>query len=175
MVSGPVVIGIDTRTRAFHWASGDGFGWSHGGFVSRQEDHDVARAELFAFARRFFEDSADRVHVFCEAPLALKNGATTRLLCMAASAVFCGYIASEANGFWYWIDPSTWKKDVLGRGAPPKGQKHKPWIRERVLELWPHVIAVEPVKSQFDLEPDLYDAWCLMRYGRRVVDSPDGR
>jgi hypothetical protein len=138
--------------------------------VSAHEDQDVARAELFQMSAEFFEQE-DKCHVFCEAPLALQNGATTRLLCMAAAAVFCGFVQAGSPGYFYWTDPSTWKKSVLGRGSPPGGGKHKPWIRERCHELWPDVFNDELTREQFDFEPDLYDAWCLQVHGRRVVDS----
>lgn len=165
------VIGIDTKSRGFHWVGTAGVGVSYGSSVSKQEDQDLARAEVFRDARAFFDHFEPGGHVFCEAPLALQNGATTRLLCMAASAVYCGFVAAEADGFWYWVDPSAWKKSVLG-GAPPRGMKHKPWIRQRCYELWP--ADMESSRETFDAEPDFYDAWCLFQHGRQVLDSTHG-
>ena len=158
-------MGVDTKSRAFHYVVGD---YAYGSRVSSQEDHDLARADLFREAKTLFERKTPR-HVFCEAPLALQNGKTTRLLCMAAAAVWCGFVASETDGFWYWVDPATWKREVLG-GAPPRGMKHKPWIRQRSLELWPHVLAGNTLED-FDREPDFFDARCLLVYGQQVVDS----
>lgn len=163
-----MIVGVDTKSRAFHWATSDGSTLTYNGFTSAQDDHDLARAEVFERSRGLFGDLSP-AHVFCEAPLALQNGKTTRLLCMAAAAVWCGFVASEVDALWYWVDPSTWKRDVLG-GAPPRGVKHKPWIRQRCLELWPNVM-VPGLVSAFDLEPDLFDAYCLLRYGQQVVDS----
>lgn len=163
------IVGLDTKTRAMHYLASDGVYMLYNSFTSSQDDHDLARAELFESAREVFSE-LNPAHVFCEAPLALQNGKTTRLLCMAAAAVWCGFVASEVNGLWYWVDPATWKKDVLG-GAPPRGMKHKPWIRQRVLEMWPERIGTAALLAAFDREPDYFDAWCLLQYGRSVVHS----
>ncbi len=150
------------------------------GFVPETpgQDIDMARVDLFKYSRDFFRYVPFGSSVFCEEPLALaKNPQTTRLLCMAASAVWCGLVAIERDATWFWTNPATWKKAVLGKGAPPKGQKHKPWIEdtllgdERFLE-W--LSKDKRDRGQFALNPDLYDAWCLMTYGAGVLDSLHG-
>lgn len=167
-MKGPQVIGIDTKSRAFHWYTVGERVTGHDSFTSSQDDHDVARAEVYAAAKEMFTEIRP-AHIFCEAPLALQNGKTTRLLCMAAAAVFCGFIASDVDAVWYWVDPASWKRQVLG-GAPPRGEKHKPWIRRRCLEVWPDEMQGW-LLERFDREPDYFDAWCLYQYGRQVVDS----
>lgn len=177
------VVGIDTRSRSFHWVSSIPLGparrrW---GFIEAPADTDVeiARAKLYREAREFFRFVPYGSSVFCEEPLALRqNPNTTRLLCMAAAAVWCGLVATERSITWYWTNPATWKKAVLGKGAPPKGQKHKPWIEQELLanpEFLTWLDFDRRDRGEFQLNPDLYDAWCLMAHGTAVLHSLHGR
>lgn len=173
------IIGLDTRSKTFHWVSSIQLGsgnrrWGMSPEV-KGEDVELARIRLFNDAREFFKLVPFGSHIFCEEPLALaKNPATTRILCMAAASVWCGLVATNRDATWYWTNPASWKKAVLGRGAPPKGQKHKPWIEEQLLMLpefieWLHFDRRD--RGVFQLEPDLYDAWCLMTHGSRLLES----
>ena len=174
------VVGLDTRTRAFHWVSSIQLGGRRYGWVEEPDKMDVenARAALYHEARRFFQLIPRGAHVFCEEPLALHNGKTTRLLCLVAGAIWSAFIQANPDATWYWIDNSSWKREILGRGSPPNRGKHKPWIEQTLLTsedfiAWLHV----DLKSRGDFmtQTDLYDAWCLMRYGIGVVDSLHGR
>lgn len=178
----PLVLGIDTKTRAFHWvASGEmpplaqRYGW-----VSQpeREDPEVSRLELLRAARQFFVGLPSGSSVFCEEPLALQNGRTTRLLNLAAGAIWSAFMVVNPDATWHWVDNVTWKREVLGRGSPPNRGKHKPWIEETLLTSeefvgWLH----QDLGSRADFldQTDLYDAWCLMRYGVGVVHSLHGR
>lgn len=176
-----VVIGMDTKTRSFHWVRETPLaGVVEFGYMERpaREGVEQARAALYWEADALFSelreqlgDGAD-IHVFCEEPLSLKNGATSRLLALVAGAIWAGFVSSQIDATWYWTDAATWKKAVLGRGAPPtKGQKHKEWIAETVPTL-PEFRAAFPLPQhgiEFQQHPDLYDAFCLMRYGVDAV------
>ena len=180
-----LVIGIDTKARSFHWvadhAMPEGYGLKHQGtygWTERPESEivDVARASLYwdsdaLFSALYAETEADPVdvHVFCEEPLALQNGKTTRILCLAAGAVWSGFVASQINATWYWVDPATWKKATLGKGAPPKGQKHKEWIEELTTPMVRHTSNYR--LPDFQAHPDLFDAFQLMRYGKQVLEQ----
>lgn len=172
------VVGVDTRSRTMHWASsarlplpvGD-VGWL---VEDRSLHQELARVELFWYSHRVFKTLPAGAHVFCEEPLALKNGETTRLLCLAAGAVWSGFQMANPDATWYWVNPATWKKAVLGRGLPPRGEKHKPWIEQTLLAdpVFLEWMQTRPsTRGQFALQPDLYDAWCLMRYGTSVLKS----
>lgn len=186
------VVGVDTRSRTLHWVASEShqlvntsklpgfevvwpeiYGWLE---EQPREEIEEARVRLFWYAQELFSVIPNGTHVFVEEPLALsKNGRTTRLLCLSAGAVWAAFHSLQPDAWFHWVDPATWKKQVLGRGAPPRGQRHKPWIRQRVMEddsdanrafqQWSTGLTVE----QFDLEPDLYDAWCLMHYGQLAL------
>lgn len=173
-----LVVGMDTKTRSFHWVSNMSLPGTYQvyGLASSppKVDVEIARVELFRSARHLFAGLHPGTYVFCEEPLALsKNPQTTRLLCLAAGAIWSAFIQSNADATWVWTNPATWKKDVLGRGAPPRGEKHKPWIEDTLLGRrdfleWADRLNARPT---FAASPDFYDAWCLMRHGAGVVDS----
>lgn len=173
-----MIVGLDTKTRAYHWTVDPGFGRvgaRYGWCVREKLDPELARIDLFRAAKVFFGWLPSGSHVFCEEPLALQNGKTTRLLNLAAGAIWAAFVAADVDATWYWIDAAAWKKAVLGRGAPPKGQKHKPWIEESLLARpdfleWQQVSGPD-TRGDFMLQADLYDAWCLMQYGMQVVES----
>lgn len=171
------IIGMDTASNRFHWVAtdpiGDGteietigyFGWYKTG-----QKEDAARIELLHESHRFFQVLPEGAHIFCEEPLALpKNGATTRLLCMAAGTIWSMFVLASPNAYWHWVDPASWKKKVLGRGTPPeRGMKHKVWIRNEVMQ---HPEFEPDFFDTFEDQTDLYDAWCLRRYGTMIVPT----
>lgn len=187
------VIGIDTKSTGMHWCSsfgigldtdpGDRYGW----IECKEKNEDERRSRITLYAASFFHKvhvetwkSPDPVQIFCEEPLALQNGKTTRLLGLAAGAIWAACGLSANNFIWHWVDQSTWKKNVLGRGIRPrdfefekKANAEKEWIRSVVVELpgfkadWSDAIKA----NDFDGHPDLYDAWALKTYGVRVLAS----
>lgn len=194
-----MIVGIDTRSRAMHvaaseklprsmFAAPEGTAWF--GFFGYSEDKakgrhpDESRGQLYLDARDLFESLPAGSHVFCEEPLALQNGLTTRLLSMSAGAIWAAFWQTNPDATWYWVDNATWKKAVLGRGSPPRGEKVKPWVRRETLAHPKFVewcaradhrqLHWETTEVQFERQLDLYDAWCLMEYGRiTLAMSPD--
>jgi hypothetical protein len=154
------VVGIDTSSYGFHYV---GPGDKHGGFRSRGGDVERRRLESLNTARRFATELPPGCHVFVEEPLALKNGKTTRLLGLAAGAVWSGLMVDQPDLWFYWVDVAEWKKQVVGRGNAKKEE-----IREFVLSN-PAWRASGWNQELWDIQPDLYDAWCIRAYGRRFL------
>lgn len=191
-----IVVGLDTASNRFHFVSNVQIpdtaytfdepvepmhiGWT----VLAGGKPDDSRAVMYRNAKQLFEWLAEEgsksgrpVHVFCEEPLALaKNGKTTRLLGLAAGAIWAAHV--DYSIFWWWIDQSTWKKNVLGRGAPNRqyysGQgADKRWIRDVVRDnpAWQQFVKDGNYEWAFEDQHDLYDAWCLKVYGVRALRS----
>lgn len=175
-----LIVGLDTKSKAFHWVASDrlldDIGSSRFGWVSSDQGEEEARLRLFKHAEMLFHRLPEGSLIFCEEPLALaKNPATTRKLCMAAGAIQAGFFAANPDAWWFWVDPASWKKEILGRGAPPRGTKHKPWIREQLLTgdasvLFRQWLIANGDAVAFDQQPDLFDAWCLMRHGMVIAE-----
>lgn len=180
-----MIVGVDTRSKAFHWVASEslaGFccGWTD---APSNLTTDEARLYLLHGAISLFGKLPPGTHVFVEEPLTLQNGQTTKNLCMAAAAVWCGFQMAKPDAWWFWVDVATWKKAVLGRGIPPrefkgrsKATRTKDWIRAVAVELPEFQQYTEKVglgPEHFDAEPDLYDAWGLMQYGRALGLSSD--
>lgn len=169
-MSEALVIGLDTDSSGFHWCSNspmpDG---SVGSLVARGKDAEDRRPTVLRGALWFFERLPEGdVHIFCEEPLALKNGKTTRVLGLAAGAIWSGFVLAEhPSAWWAWTDVSTWKKAVVGKGNASKeevaenAQADPGWI-----ELSQGDYGREQTYADvFDTNRNLYDAWSLMRYG----------
>lgn len=183
-----LVVGLDTDSNGFHWVSTktipfndrlEKYGWS----VSKG-NVEVRRREMFVNARIFFKGAIDSatvagtdLHVFCEEPLALQNGKTTRVLCMAAGAVWAAFVVeSILNGetqpdgpetYWWWVDVAEWKARIVGRGNANKVQ-----IRDyvRANPSWRQLYG----NADFESNLNLYDAWCLQIFGSRAIVSRTG-
>lgn len=163
-----------------HWVANHTVGGSddYGWLTCEGGDVDAARIKLFNYAWGFFEAMNRGTHIFCEEPLSLQNGATTRKLGLAAGAIFGAFVASKLEAHWHWVDQSSWKKNVLGRGQMPKGyglhlpkaKRTKTWIREEVEKNPAFQAEMNAYRSHdFDREPDLYDAWAIKVYGVRIL------
>lgn len=114
---------------------------------------DDRRQKLFEDARTFFAFLPSGSHVFCEEPLSLANGETTRLLGLACGAIWAAHL--EFDLFWYWVNVSSWKKGVVGEPNPNKG---------RVQEF------LQSMGVEYD-EEDLYDAHCIMGWGVKLLEQ----
>lgn len=124
----PAVIGMDTAANRVH---------AIGPRVGRQKrieqfrvqatdpNPDVRRHTLYDGVRSYFEELEHKVvmgsfHIFCEEPLALQNGKTTRLLSLAAGAVWAAHL--EFDCYWHWTNVAAWKRRVIGNGNATKQQ-----------------------------------------------------
>lgn len=98
-----------------------------------------------------------RVIIFCEEPIAGKNGKTTRLLGLACGALW--EVANDLGCQWVWVDIAHWKKVVVGNGNADK-DKIAEWVKANRLEI-----------PEAEAEVDLYDADCLLAYGEQTVEA----
>lgn len=174
-----LVVGLDHNAKSFHWVStapvrftGEfehdvDYGWAH----AKDSNPDIRRLgllrdaeSLFSCLERTGKEGHLAVHVFAEEPLALQNGKTTRLLALAAGAIWAAH--TSFSMWWHWVDVASWKKDVVGKGNASKDD-----VREFCL----NNTAFNNERRSFDDEPDLYDAWCLRAHGvRSLVRSRGG-
>lgn len=157
-------IGIDTSSFTMHGVSLDGARVRLYEGRSNLSDADARRAELLEYASRLFPVLPRGGHVFCEEPLALQNGSTTRVLSLAAGAIWAAWRASGADLWWHWVDVTTWKKRVVGKGNASKGD-----VRLYVIQTPRYQELDRELQQQMEDQPDLYDAWCLAEYGRAVL------
>lgn len=172
------VLGMDTATNRVHWVTNFGM---YGSYYCTTKDPDINRIELALYCKKLFRsDLPADIHVFCEEPLALSvNGKTTRLLGLAAGSIFATH-ALFAGGYWHWVDQSTWKKSVLGRGVRPKGwgeefpkaRREKEWIMSAVQQDAMFITGASPeLKRACVLEEDLHDAWAICEYGQQYIEK----
>lgn len=176
------VIGLDTKSLGLHWVSNFRIGIDDStyGWVTCSQTHedprrqaDMRRCQIFHYAALLARSIPLGTKIYCEEPLALQNGATTRLLGLAAGAVWAAFEQNAHGVNWQWVDVSHWKKVVLGRGNPPKdfsltpkATRTKRWIRECVLDNALFQSEADPTMIEdFDSQLDLYDAWAIRRFG----------
>jgi hypothetical protein len=146
------------------------------GYVAVKGELESRRATTYLAAKMFFGNIPSgpvdhELHVFCEEPLALKNGKTTRVLGLAAGAIWAAFV--EAGGtridrYWYWVDVAHWKKEVVGNGSASKEM-----IREFVRgnPAFKHLAREHNYDEIFEGNHNLYDAWCLQVYGSRQLST----
>jgi hypothetical protein len=174
------VIGMDTASNRFHWCSNfdigiDGARW--GWVTCKNSDPDIRRNELIRYAWMLFASIEGKFYVYCEEPLALQNGKTTRLLGLAAGGIYAAFNIATSITYspeWNWVDQSSWKKKVLGRGIRPKGygldipqaKREKAWICATLSESAAFQHEQNDIMLEdFAAQQDLYDAWALKAYG----------
>jgi hypothetical protein len=103
------------------------------------------------------------IHVFCEEPLALQNGKTTRLLGLAAGALWAQHLGMDV--WWHWVDVATWQS-MVGVKPNDRTPDRKDKARQFVL--------VEYGEMAEDWEEDHCDAGCIAIYGEReLAKLPD--
>lgn len=112
MTQSPLVLGLDTASDRWHATLRilSGTGSQIIGLYRASIDDpnpDVRRAHLTREFRYALNSIRQPFHVFAEEPIALKNGKTTRLLGLAAGALWGEHL--EINCFWHWVEINTWK------------------------------------------------------------------
>lgn len=125
---------------------------------------DVRRAAMTSTFRQALEqrsNDSEPLVIFCEEPLALQNGKTTRLLSIAAGALWqvahdmAFHFGMEVA--WFWVDVAMWKRVIVGNGNASKD------------DIKAFAMSVDSsTEGAFAEEADFFDAWCLARYGRLV-------
>lgn len=124
-------------------------------------DADERRIALFRAARTFFKSLPPRTLAVCEEPLSLKNGKTSRLLGLAAGAIWSAHL--ECDIFWLWADVSHWKKETVGSGSATKAQI-RTWVEEQ------SAFQREDLEA-FLRTPDLWDAWAIRDFGEQYASK----
>jgi hypothetical protein len=196
----PPVIGIDTNSHGFHAVSSVPISMpsteplalltTEGWTISRSKDYLDRLRLAHATARAWFAALPAGSSLWVEEALVLpKNPETTRKLVMMAGALYGAFMSARPDATWFFVNVSTWRKDVLGDEARPVGWKAnkegwKALARQYVQARWPqepenatyeeklefgHQMAV--LRDMWDEQPDLYDAACLMEYGRQQISS----
>lgn len=148
------IVGVDTASTRLHavWTSAGVTDYPYKlNFSTSDSNPDVRRIKIHQQAHGFFGMLPDGTHVFCEEPLALQNGKTTRLLGLAAGAVWAAHL--EFDLFWHWVDVATWKKDTVGRGNADKDDVRKWCVEQGFIS---------------DVE-DLNDAYGINRSGAKAL------
>lgn len=149
-----LVVGLDTAANRWHAVASNGMCGQCGPLKNKAWDNpDARRQKLYNEARTFFAFLPNGSHIFCEEPLALQNGKTTRQLGLAAGAIWAAHM--EYDLFWYWVNVESWKEKVIGKGAASKQliQEH---LKKAGIE-YP--------------EEDLYDAHAIRRYGEIELEA----
>lgn len=164
-------VGIDTSTFLLAAVIEDDEQLSCYVHESKDKNVDLRRAHLFYAAQQFFAEIGPGSVVFCEEPLALpKNGKTTRLLGLAAGAIWAAHVEYDVS--WVWVDAAAWKGKEDGiyladwkRAAGTRKDKEavRAWglAEAAALELPRHLT------STMERYPDLYDAWAILRWGQK--------
>lgn len=163
-----LVVGLDTNSHSFHAVASEAQ-FTYSAHVGG-DNIDVKRAALYQFAQDYFwnleqkREPGQSIHVFCEEPLALKNGKTTRVLALATGAIWAAHLQFDIT--WWWVDVSSWKKEIVGNGNAKK-EMVKEWV-------WINAILLDAELEKYNKELDFYDAHCLMLYGQnRVAEMID--
>jgi len=187
------VVGIDTNSFGFHAVAdrpifmpgeeaGDDqstVGWAIVGGDAMDRRH-----VMFSIAKEFFSQLPEGSNVFVEEPLILpKNIETTRKLVMMGGVLEAAFWQANPDAAWFWVDVSTWRRLVLGRGSGRKEfmkdlarAKTLDDLRERWLKMEErHFTRDDGLLATYDLQPDLYDAHCIMLYGRQALAAAPGR
>lgn len=154
-----MILGIDTAATKLHTVTIDATGtpvaWTALNPVrdkALKDGHpDVRRTILYRAAVEIFATTKAK-WVFCEEPLALQNGKTTRLLGLAAGAVWAAHL--ETDIFWGWAGVTEWKKRVVGKGNASKDEVTE-WSKAN--------------GGGDDWDEDNHDAYAIARFGASVV------
>jgi Holliday junction resolvasome RuvABC endonuclease subunit len=91
--------------------------------AANKDSVDVRRSELYRSCVGYFDLlslKSPGCQVFCEEPISGRSGKTTRILCLAAGAIWAAHL--DFDLFWHWIDIAHWKKQVVGNGNAKKPQ-----------------------------------------------------
>lgn len=175
-MSDSFVVGLDTASNRFHLVANRLISKGRGekryhtiqsGPLDPKKDKqwgnaDARRQRLYEDAEAAFGWFPDGAHIFCEEPLALTNGKTTRLLGLACGAIWAAAHAIDPvegrprfDLWWHWVDVSSWKKDIVGNGNASKD-----------------MIALHvQMQGRSYEEPDYYDADCLCVYGEQWLEQ----
>lgn len=144
------VAGLDHASGKFHLVCDNGF-WHHLHLTDADGDADDRRQQLFECGRLAFSLLPHHTLIVAEDPIVTRNGRTTKILSLAAGAIWASHLTYPV--MWVWCDSNSWKKDVCGKGNISKDEIPA-WVEENLGMKFP------------EEEPDYADAACLMRWGQ---------
>lgn len=161
-----MIVGVDTASDRWHAVSiRDG-----GEFFMKGEDKQKGSPDerRHALCRSFHDflalliDAGDgaAVHVFCEEPLALQNGKTTRLLGLVGGALWAQHL--ELDLMWHWTSNSAWNS-WAGIKQSLKTAERKRLAREFA------VLNLGPYQGHHQWDEDHFDAACIALHGRHQL------
>lgn len=151
----PLAVGVDTSSQRLAVSLPGAKTFVHDAIGSP----DKRRIELYRAAEQCFSKLPAKSLIACEEPLSLSNGKTTRLLGLAAGAIWAAHL--DCDVFWLWVDVSHWRKATVGNGNATKAMTRL-WAEEH------EDFAVEDLSSFLEY-PDLWDAWCIRKYGEQYA------
>lgn len=148
-----MLVGLDTAANRWHAVTDDGVGFCSELKGVAWKDPDKRRAQLADTFGSWLLSLPEKPQVYAEEPLALQNGKTTRLLGLAAGALW--QAGRDVGVEWHWVDVAMWKRVIVGNGNADKE------------EIRLYVIGgprgqTDPV---YEAELDLYDSRCLLDFG----------
>lgn len=162
-----VDVGLDTSTKRLAWHGGaDG---PVGFYDAPGDNPESRRLGLYRRAKSFFESLPPGSWVYCEEPLALpKNGLTTRLLGLAAGAVWAAHL--DCDIVWVWVDASAWKGREHGIGLVDIKREIGTRKDKVAVAVWGQRRLhgspdLECRRWMYDRCPDLWDAWAIREWG----------
>lgn len=175
-IEAPAVVGLDTASDRWHavcrGTNGKPLSVVDGEAFHSTPDHrkkgneayksaDVRRAELANAFGAYLLWLPPGTHIFCEEPLALKNGKTTRILSLAAGSLWDRAAVVSDNLIWHWVDVAHWKRVIVGNGNANKTK-----IQDHVVE---NDKLTKKLLALYGDQPDFFDAKCLLKYGLQAL------
>lgn len=124
-----LIYGVDTGSNRVHMVGLDGtqeYIWVD---PKKFPDPDDRRQDLYVWSVEAFSNIPTTSIVACEEPLALQNGKTTRILGLAAGAIWAAHLQFDV--FWTWVNVSTWKRETVGKANANKDQVIE-WVKENM-------------------------------------------
>lgn len=169
-----MILGIDTDSYGMHVHTDAGRYYSIA-MPKKMKDPEERRVLVYAEAKKLFRNILQNDNdVYCEEPLALKNGKTTRTLCLIAGAIWAAHVevctTDRIDSRWHWVDVSSWKMRIPGNGNASKEMIRDFCIGSQLFAV--ECLRTVGMESDHEENLNLYDAWCLLQYGKwHVLDS----
>lgn len=107
------------------------------------------------------------VYVFPERPLVWRSGTTTITLCKISGALSAGVQAGKCGEI-HEVQPTSWKKDVVGNGGAKKPQIAA-FLKKHWRQAYDRCFTPTPGGRKIKEDQDLIDSVCIYMFGCQVV------